>query len=232
MRMLSALILFGWALAVAQLAAAGDDADAKIIQTVKPQFPLKLQQQGIVTGEAQLLIEVDANGRLADCLVTAFTQKEFAYESVRAVRAWRFVPARIGGRPASAVAPLTVLFQFNGVVARVVHDLDRAPRRETRFEYQPCAARELDAEPKLVLSVAPKFPAQLSEASVTGKVTVDFFIDETGKVRFPIAREPAEPRLAGLAIAALKLWEFEPPKRGGLAVLARASTSFAFDPQP
>ena len=67
---------------------------------------------------------------------------------------------------------------------------------------------------------------------MTGKVTVDFFIDEAGKVRFPIAREPAEPRLAGLAIAALKLWEFEPPKRGDLAVLARASTSFAFEPPP
>ena len=209
--------------------AEAEDADATIIQTVKAQFPLELQRQGIGTGEVRLMLEVDGQGRLMDCLVTGFTRKEFADEALKAVRTWRFIPARLNGRPASAVLPLTVLFRTNGVLA-VTRQAEQLPRPDTHYEYEPCPTRELDQTPKVLTTVPPLYPKELSDRGVRGRVTLDFYIDETGRVRFPVAREPADPQLAGLAIAALKVWFFEPPRRQGVPVLARASTSFAFDP--
>ena len=76
--------------------------------------------------------------------------------------------------------------------------LRRPPRHEARFDYGPGAASELDAALKPALSVSPKYRAQLSAAGVAGKVVVDFFIDESGNVRFPV-------------VCASTSFAFEPP---------------------
>ncbi len=217
-------------LVAAAAPAEAEEADVTIIQKEKPQFPLALQRQGVGTGNVRLMLEVSAKGELTDCLVTAFTRKEFAAATLKAVNTWRFTPARIAGRPVAAAVPLTVIFQTNGVLA-VVKQTEQLDRHDTHFDYEPCPARELDEQPKALTQVPPLYPPELRSRGVGGRVTLDFYIDETGRVRFPVAREPADPQLAGLAIAALKVWFFEPPRRQGVPVLARASTSFAFDPQ-
>lgn len=205
------------------------DTDVRIIEKERPRFPLSLQRQGVAKGEVRLMLEVDPQGVLTDCLITAFTRKEFAYEARKAIATWRFVPARIGGEPVSAVAPLTIIFQSNGVLA-VVRQAEALSRGEQHYDYAPCPARDLDHAPEVLKKVSPMYSSQLRDQGVRGRVLLDFYIDETGAVRFPIAREPVDPRLAGLAVQALKGWAFEKPTRGGVPVLARASTSFAFDP--
>jgi TonB family protein len=65
---------------------------------------------------------------------------------------------------------------------------------------------------------------------VGGKVTVDFFVDESGKTRMPVVAGRSDDSLAGFAIAAVKQWRFEPPTRGGIPVLVRVSQDFNFVP--
>lgn len=209
--------------------AANPDADMRIVETVRPRFPSSLQRLGVATGEVRLMLEVDPNGDLTDCLITLFTRKEFAYEARKAVDAWRFVPARIGGAAVSSVTPLTIVFQSNGALA-VVRQTEALSRGDLHYDYAPCPARDLDHAPEVLKRVSPVYSSQLRDEGVRGRVLLDFYIDETGTVRFPIAREPVDPRLAGLAVQALKGWVFEKPTRGGVPMLARASTSFAFDP--
>ena len=198
---------------------------------MKPRFPLALQQPGIAHGEVHLLLEVDASAQLTDCLVTAFTRREFAAEALKAAHTWRYKPARLGGRPVGSVVPLTVLFESNGGLA-VIRQMEPLPGRAAHYEYEPCHAHDLDTTPKALSTPAPQYPKELGDQGIVGRVVVDFHIDETGRVRIPVAQEPADPRLAGLAITARKAWTFERPMCGGLPVLACASTSFAFDLTP
>src|SRR4051812_21073202 len=95
----------------ASAAASNSDADAKIIETVRPQFPIHLQRMGIANGEVSLLLEIDPKGRLIDCLVTAYTRSDFSREALRVANLWRFEPARIDGKPVNAVVPLTIAFE-------------------------------------------------------------------------------------------------------------------------
>lgn len=210
-------------------APANGDADAKIIETVRPQFPMTLQRQGVASGEVSLLLEVDPKGHLGDCLVTAYSHVEFSHEALRVAHAWKFVPARIAGQPVTAVLPVTIAFETNGMLTRV-KQFDEPSRRERRLEYQAWNSQELDAPPKILWTVSPQYPEQLGQQGITGRVTLDFYVDETGRVRFPQARPPANPQLAALAIKAVKVWAFDPPIRHGIPVLARASTSFLFEP--
>ncbi len=206
------------------------DADVKIIESTKARYPLQMQRQGIEHGEVRLMLEIDARGRLVDCLVTAFTQREFAREAMDAVKEWTFEPARIGGKAVTGIASIDFEFEYNGVNP-IVRQFDTPVRRELHYDFAPCAARDLDRQPKPLWTVPPQYSKKLSDAGVTGKVVLEFFIDPMGKVRFPVAKESPDPRLSGLAIAAVKLWAFEPPTRLGLPVLARASTEFVFTPE-
>jgi TonB family protein len=154
---------------------------------------------------------------------------EFSREALRVAHAWKFEPARIAGQPVTAVVPVTIAFETNGMLTRV-KQFDEPARRETKLEYQAWNSQDLDAPPKLLWTVSPQYPEQLGKQGITGRVILDFYIDETGRVRFPRARPPANAQLAALAIKAVKVWAFDPPIRHGVPVLAYASTSFLFEP--
>jgi TonB family protein len=205
----------------------------KILQTVDPVFPSHLMQVGAVNGEARVVINTDSTGKLTDWLVIGYTHREFADAAVAAIQQWKFEPARLQGEPVGTTVELFFYFEAKGVVVSTSSAADVFDRQlmriiGDRYAYQPCSLRELDRIPTPVVTVKPLYPGELADKGVKGKVTVDFYIDETGAVHLPAVSVKDDVELTALAVAALRQWKFEPPTRDGHPVLVKASQEFDF----
>jgi TonB family protein len=205
-----------------------------IVQTCRPVFPFQLTQAGVISGEAQVAINTDANGKLMEWLVVAYSHPEFAHEAVDAIKRWRFVPARLRGEPVGTTIEIYFYFEAKGVVVSTTNAdiLARASMFfSSRDAYQPCSLRDLDRIPTPLTAVAPLYSGALADRGVKGRVTVDFFIDETGVARLPSVSSHDNSELTALSIEALRQWKFEPPTRNGKPVLVRATQVFNFGSQ-
>lgn len=214
--------------------ATGREDLVRITHLVKPEFPTVALAEGVGTGEARVMFEVDEFGQLGDLLVTAYTRKEFADATVAAVREWRFLPARKGGKPVRTV--MTVEYEF-GIQGMLFIDrkgpggdsgIGRHPG--SKYLFAPCGAAELDRRLQPLERMAPAFPQKLREEGHTGRVVVEFFIDGEGRARFPKVVTSVHPILAAAAVQAVKEWRFEPPRRRGQPALVRAVQAFDFTP--
>jgi TonB family protein len=207
----------------------------KIIEKFNPHFPYRLIEEGVTQGEAQITYLVDSKGKLTDWLITAYTHKEFADVALAAIKTWKFEPSRSKGKPISTVVDMQFVYAINGVsVYERSYGLILATEQwaaEGKFAYQPCPAQRLDRPPQATRTVKPVYPKELSEQGITGNVLVEFYIDETGKARLPIASRASNDTLAAIAIAAVEQWQFEPPTRQGKPVLVCANQEFNFVPE-
>lgn len=205
----------------------------KIMQTVEPLFPLSLQHLAVSSGEARVVISVSSEGKLTDWLVVGYTLEPFADSAVRALKQWKFQPARLDGEAVNATSELTFIFRVRGtmVVSQNISENLEARTLQllgTSLRYKPRTLKELDRIPTPIVVVKPQYPKELARQGVRGKVTVDFYIDEKGDVRMPSASHDDDSRLSALAIAALQQWKFEPPTWRGRPVLVKASQVFDF----
>ncbi len=209
------------------------DAPWKIHQTVRALYPVRMLERGITHGEARVRVSVDADGRLLDALITACTQSEFGEEALRAVQQWRYEGELVDGKIFGVVGDITFEFLVNGTVAiskrlPTAADEQRAPAEAMAYQAEPL--KHLDHIPTPTNVVAPVYPEDWSDRGVNGAVTVEFYIDETGRVRIPVVTGAPYRLLASSAIAAVAQWKFEPPTRAGRPVLVRAEQTFAFAP--
>jgi TonB family protein len=94
--------------------------------------------------------------------------------------------------------------------------------------YHPCTLKELDRIPTPLAAPAPYYTPELLASGLRGKVTVDFYIDESGMVRMPAVSDADRRDLATLAVMAVRQWRFEPPLRKGNPVLVKARQVFTF----
>jgi len=228
----SLLIPFG------AFAAEPDYVPMKINQTDPVIFPHAAKDVGITTGMVRVTIQVDVDGKLSDYLVTGYTYPAFATAAVTALKHWDFEPAYIRGRPHSATADLTFNFKSEGLV---LVDLTMSTYIELRnfelhpsaFGYHACTLRQLDRIPTPTKVVKPTYVT--AKAHPTTTITVDFYIDEKGRVRMPaVSREAGEEneQLAAAAIDAVSQWQFEPPMSKGVPVLVAARQDFNFTSKP
>jgi TonB family protein len=206
-----------------------------IRQVSRAEFPLT--QFGPVNsgGSATVLISVDANGTLVDTLTIFYTHPAYAKAAMDAIHSWRFDPARLNGRPVGVTKKIDFTFERHGFVYMSLDlsdsdDLIVLRDRPTPSSYRAYDAGEVDRRPSAVHVVSPRYPSRLAVSGVSGTVTVAFYIDEQGHVRMPTITNAADHELMDLAVDALSQWQFEPPMRGGKAVLVRASQEFRFNP--
>jgi outer membrane biosynthesis protein TonB len=204
----------------------------KILQTADPIFPSHLLQVGVGDGEARVVINTDASGKLVDWLVVGYSHREFADAAVVAIKQWRFEPARLRGEPVGTTVELSFYFEAKGVVVSTTSAdiLEGQLMRIMKgsYAYQPCSLRELDRIPTPIVTITPQYSSALAQKGVKGKVTVEFFIDETGAVRLPAGSAKDDTLLTALAIDALHQWKFAPPTSKGRGVLVKASQEFDF----
>lgn len=212
--------------------AAAEMTSPQVIQTVDARFPDGVDTHKVVTGSAELLINVDQDGHLGDCLVVGYTQKAFADEAVRALRQWRFHPARIDGQPVGCRFRLAftftakgklVLTEATGLLDNFITGIVGLPT--TRLL---CAPRELDRPITALQAVAPLDPAAFTRSPAGGRVLVDFYVDQDGRPRLPVIVSSTEELYAKAAVNALAQWRFQPPTRTGRPVAVRVQEEFVF----
>jgi len=232
-----ALFLFSAVMGAAQAQMIGRDPDfqaGKIIQTVAPEFPFTLYQVYNHGGTAQLVINIDAEGKLKDWLIVGYTAPKFADLALTAVKQWRFEPARWRGDAVPSCTTLTFTFAVKGVVISVVGNENLPSYFSTLFDpgnsRRLYSLRELDHIPIPIHADAPLYPKSLADQGVAGEVVVGFYIDEQGAVRLPFVISWRQNSVANLAIDAVQRWKFEPPTHAGRPVMAYVQQVFEFGP--
>jgi len=195
-------------------------------------YPPMMLYNAIYSGEVSAVISVDAKGALTDFLVTGYTDKAFADAAAVALKRWIYTPARVNGRATSSRADVLFMFKDQGVIVQALpgalEQRALSGYAQGRYVYQPCKLRELDRIPTPVHVVQPAIKAD----GVMHSVTVEFYIDEEGKVRMPaVARESADDTFAAAAVSAVEQWRFEAPLRRGKPVLVYAQQEFTFQPK-
>ena len=232
-RLAPLLVLAALATARAQNPATAPDVPWQIHETEAAIFPRTLMNQGVRRGDARVRLSVGADGQLLDALVTSCSQRAFGEEALSTVRRWRYEAGRANGQPVGVIGDITFIFQVNGPVAFVIHS--PPPTEEPFHPTEPAACQaqgmnRLDRIPAPTHVTAPVYPQDWSDRGITGTVTVEFYIDETGHARLPLATQASHPQLAATAVAAVAQWQFEPPTRHGEPVLVHAEQVFAFYP--
>lgn len=206
------------------------DSSLKIIQTTEPDFPPDTETLLLRRGEARLVINIDADGKLVDWLVTSYTHPNFATAAINALKEWRYEPARIAGEPVGTRASLVFNFQVKGqVISLSGVDAIASQFASSLGERQTdrvCLPHELDQPVQPVQTVAPR-PISLRNQKGSRTVVVDFYIDETGRPRMPVVTD-AQDQQAAAAVDALMQWRYTVPTKAGAPVSVRAKQSFVF----
>ena len=217
---------------VSALERANDNTGIEIEQVGVLVYPTLMLYNAIYSGEVSVVISVDENGVLTDYLVTGYTDQAFADAAVMALKRWHYKPARVMGRARSSRADVLFQFKDQGVIVQnfpgALEQRALAGYMQGRYVYEPCKLRELDRIPTPVHVVRPAIKTDGNSHSIT----VEFYIDEEGKVRMPaVARESADDTFAAAAVSAVEQWRFEPPLRKGKPVLVYAQQQFTFRPK-
>lgn len=227
---LPALLVLG-ALTTARLCAGFESF--KIIPTIKPPLSPVMQMEGVTEGKVLIAISVSAEGKLTDSLVLGYTHPALVRPCMEVLKDWTYIPGKLDGRPVAVQADVTIDYSAQGVVISrtTVEDLDQRAQRifGYRLVSNRRSANELDAAPKPVSTVAPKYAREAEKDGVRGTVQVHFYIDETGAVRMPAVEGIAHPYLSELAVEAIREWRFAPPTSRGKPVLIAARQNFSFN---
>lgn len=82
------------------------------VQTVTPEHPLALKRLGI-DGQVDLMVAIDATGRVTDAQVASSTEDAFEQAALEAVKQWTFKPATQNGVAVASRGRMPINFSFN-----------------------------------------------------------------------------------------------------------------------
>lgn len=208
----------------------------KIEVTVEPEMPAVLRMTGLRDGRVAMALDVNADGRLTDCLVVAASHRELIRPCVAAVRKWRYQPARFDGEAAAVRMELVInMSQTGAVISRTALEtmtdlFEQIAGRPN--DYEICPASAVDRPLVAINRVNPEYARDAQKAGVSGQVRVHFYVDEQGNVRLPAVPAETHPYLSSIAVEAMRSWKFAPPTRHGQPVLVAAVQEFDFGNAP
>jgi len=210
-----------------------DEEQIRIIQTVEAKFPAELSAQGVREGEVRAIMLINADGKLEDCMVTAYSHPAFAVELLNAVRSWEYQPARQNGEPMGQRVQITFNFEQKGAIVSMLPATAIASAMNrfipTSLTSLVCRASDLDRTPAVRESVSPRHPGKsLTPPVQKGNALIDFYIDAEGRPRMPVAMRATHVEFAAAAAEALMQWRFEPPTQGGRPIAVRMVQEFIF----
>jgi TonB family protein len=202
----------------------------RILQKAPATYPFRMLNEAVLHGEAHVIVEIGTDGKISDALLAACTRREFGDEALQSAKRWRFAPGFLDGQPVVSIITINFNFRVDGTVVYETRNL--LPRAEESlsdtFEYYPHGSQALDVSPVPLEQPGPAYLREWIAEGRQGTIAVEFYIDEQGRPRMPVAVEPADALLAAAAVFAVKQWRFEPPKYRGQPVLAHAMQTFIF----
>lgn len=207
-----------------------EDVGLSILQTVPAEFPHSVLLKGLHSGKVRVVVSIDANGQLVDHLVVAYTHEDFVAAAVNAVKSWVYEPAKVRGRPRASRADLLFVFKADLIVTvqNAEYNFLQGVFGDV-FKFEPSLLKNLDRIPVPIHVVTPSIPDGAMGSDEVRVVTVEFYIDQEGKVRVPsVSRDQVDDQLAAVAVDAVEQWRFEPPMRKGHPVLVLAQQDFRF----
>jgi len=93
----------------------------------------------------------------------------------------------------------------------------------------PIGAALLDNPPRARLQAAPQYPYEARRDGLTGSVSVEFTVDETGAVLDPHVVAATDRSFEEATLRAVAKWRFEPGKRAGRIVRFRMALPVVFN---
>jgi TonB family protein len=84
--------------------------------------------------------------------------------------------------------------------------------------------------PERITGVAPAYPERARAYQITGSVTAELIVDETGAVLSPTIVESAGDILDEAMLAAVRTWQYRPAENNGVQVRVRIRERYTFDP--
>lgn len=197
-------------------------------------FPHELVQRGVMAGEADAIVSIGPEGRTVDWLVTACTDPAFEKMAAELLPEIEYRLPDAGARTGPVRVPLRFLFEARGVVvSHSVNDtIDNLINRVlTPLRIDKLGTRsQLDRALTPQKTVAPLYPEAIHDAAGS-RVTLEFLIDQNGRVRMPVLHEGENQLLANAAAVALLEWRFTPPTRDGRPVIVAARQEFVLPPK-
>lgn len=207
----------------------------KVVQTTDVLSPETFEPMDPPAGEATALVHVDADGRLLDVLVTHSSRTLYGNLAEKALREWRYEPARRNGQPIAVRQTVRLVFEPRRAVVTLtpMATLDRLVARAGGAELAAhlSTGAELDRplQPVSVVSPLPVQEDDESESTMPARVVVDFIVDREGRPRMPAIVTATTPVHGASALQAVEQWRFEPPLRAGRPVAVRVQQEFRFE---
>ncbi len=202
---------------------------ARVKDRVEAVYPYELALKG-VEGQAALQFNVDPDGQAQDVIVAGATEPEFGFAAKAMLEAWRFEPVRDGDDPAWAKGQ-TLVVRFEAASGDVA--LDATARRlltELRKEKPTIGgAGSLDGVPWALKTAKPVYPRDLLKGKdIAGTATIDFIVDEKGKVQLPRIVSASQWEFGWAAATAVLRFEFTPPTKAGTPTAVRMRIPVVF----
>ena len=184
--------------------AGGEVKPAPVVLYVPPlRYPDTLRAQG-VQGRVLLDVIIDTSGQVEPASIVTAASPNPAFDAAarEAVRGMRFLPGMVRGWPVRTLVRLPVQFRLSPDV-----DTSNVPLRLSQVE-------EL---PERVSGPVPVYPQALRERGISGRVSVRFVLDTTGRPQpnsFEVLESP-DPELSREAIRVVRATLFSPARLQG-----------------
>lgn len=193
-------------LALPALADTKPDSPPRPIKMVPPVYTQAMRATPVY-GEVIIEFDVDTNGLVSGAKVVKSLSPDADQAALESVQKSLFEPAFKDGQPVP------------------VHT-----RMPIRFISPPSGvASRFDTPPRPVKQVPPVATSAMRRSLLKGAVTVDFIVDESGKVTDAKVVKPLTPDADRAALDCVRKWQFKPATKDGQPVKAQLSQLIQFN---
>ncbi len=209
----------------------------RLIDMVTPIYPDSARLAGL-EGEVVLQIVVDEQGYVTEAVVIQATPPGlFDDAAARAIRQWRFEPARASGEPIKVRMGQRMSFSLKDVKsAQPPPPAPPAGRLQAPPPPPPIKVREdtpiflaWETAPKIIEAPAPAYPDSARQAGLEGKVVLVIVVDEQGRViEARVFRAEPPGVFEQAALEAVRKWRFEPALQRDKPIKVRLAQEVVF----
>ncbi len=195
------------------------------VRKVSPIYPLHLITEG-KTGFAIVEFTIDNTGHVMMPRVVEATEPEFGEALMADIEANEFLPPRFNGKAKSILTKQR--YEFRGEAG--LSDQEKMILAELKKpESWIFEADKLDAPLVAKFQPSPAYPFVADIEGISGEAVVEFFVDQTGRARFPKVVSASLKDFGWAAATAIARWKFQPPLKDGQKALVRTKVTVKFD---